>query len=158
MFTRSLLALLLFSQPAYALSCARPDVARSFAQADTAKEHYVLALGTFGPLAKADKRASMFPDANKAKPYRVNVPFRGKAGTRAGFTAPLQANVTVNVTCAAHWCGSPPEGQHFVFLEKRRSGYFLEAGPCPWWVFPADTADVAVACLNGLCPEPKIGR
>lgn len=148
--TLAALAYVALAMPAAALSCLRPEVAMTFAQAQEDPRVYVLARGRLTPLAGEQPPAAP-ADPNEGRPYSLRTEFAGVLATRDGFDVDATLPVRVEVDCAGPWCGGMPEGEALMFLERRGEGYVLEAGPCPWFAFEADDASVsqALSCLRG---------
>ena len=143
--TLSMIAMVLGTQ-ASALSCLRPDVARTFQEVAAAEESYVVLLGEFE--FRAPPRQ---PVSNDAQPQQVIAQFTGSALGGSGFvdTAPLE--LTLETTCAGPWCGGfpQPETEVLGFVELTPRGYVLSLGPCGGAVFSAVTAPIVEACMRG---------
>lgn len=157
--TALLLAALLFglsAPPAEALSCRRPDVARSFQAADTSPERYVVVLGQldFDATPPPKTRPGQPP-----QPRRLRARLQGRGVTPTGFGAWVDRDITVEITCVSAWCGSVPKfEQMLMFLRQSGNGLTLEAGPCPQFHFPSPTAaDLATLrrCLSGAPCTPR---
>ena len=149
----ALIATLFLTLPgtANALSCARPDVARSFHIANKASETYLIVLGEIEYLGKS-LRKSTRPETRKAR-------LRARAITRTGFSAWLDRDITVNITCAGPWCGSIPQGERLlIFLRQSAAGDVIDAQPCAQFVF-TDPGQAEMrtlrSCLSGGHCEPR---
>ncbi|MGR3540123.1 MAG: hypothetical protein ACU0BS_01655 [Hasllibacter sp.] len=145
-------AAVLAAGPAAALSCLRPDVARSFAAAAEAEERYVVVAGELtldAPL----------PGGTGAVARSVGGRIEGRAlGADGRFAAPFASEVTVTSACAGPWCGSAADGEWVMFLLAGDGGYELIAEPCGRWAFePAPEALRRIGeCMTGgdCAPAP----
>ncbi len=140
-------ALAILPQTASALSCLRPDVARSFTQAAEAEAVYSVVLGTFRGGADVEP------------PATLTVQFDGRALSDTGFDLPFAAPVSVEITCLSAWCGYAPADDVTTLAFLRwdgEGGYVLSESACPQWSFgDPNHADVArvVACMQGQSCE-----
>ncbi len=152
------LALSALAQPVLALSCLRPDVARSFNEAAAAKESYVIVQGrlTFDTsrLPKTDL------GAQEEIPPHVDIAARltGMSLSKQGFTSDFDHPVTLRVQCFGPWCGGAASGaQYLSFLEKTDTGYMLTVTPCGGFGFAEPSREIletVSACFqNGRCAE-----
>jgi hypothetical protein len=150
--TLAALAWVTLASPAAALSCLRPAVAQTYAQADADPRVYVLALGSLTP-RPGEAPPEQPTDPNDRRGYALETEFTGRLATRGGFDRAARLPVRVEVGCAGPWCGDAPRGDVLMFLERRATTYVLDAGPCPWFAFePTDEAKAqALACLRGGC-------
>lgn len=141
---------------AAALSCMRPDVRRSYAQAEAAQERYSIVRGRLS----FDTAQLPQPDLKNQRARTVTIPGRlsGHGLTAQGFAAPFDRAITLEVSCVGAWCGSARPGRDVLaFLRRDGAEYALEIGPCPFFLFPApDTAQIAavVACQAGGPCDP----
>jgi hypothetical protein len=141
---------------ASALSCLRPDVARTFQQIAAAEERYVVLLGEFEFRAPPEQSIS-----NDAQGQQVVAQFTGSSLGAAGFvdTAPIE--LTLQTSCAGPWCGGfpAPETEVLAFVEQTPQGYVLSLGACGGTVFPARTASTVEACMRGeRCESGLLSR
>lgn len=147
--------LLALPQPAEALSCLRPDIARSYQQADRSKDRYIMVLGTlaFDP--------ALLPETGAGNTAPTTIPARlnGQPITPNGFGKPFQRPVTLEISCAGSWCGSVPAGtEMLMFLRQTAAGYTLDVGPCPGSAFvqpSEETLATARRCLSGGPCQPR---
>lgn len=124
--------LALIATPAMSLSCLRPDVVRLYEQARDADASYWLLRGQLvsdTPLAT--------PQAQPDGRYKDNTSasstarFQGKSLHRDGFRDAADTDVTVTVTCIAHWCGGVPLEEDLIMaIEVTETGPELLAPPC----------------------------
>ncbi|WP_163848654.1 hypothetical protein [Pseudooceanicola aestuarii] len=153
----SLAATLLAGQ-AQALSCMRPDAARSYTRAAEAAEPYVVLLGTLthqsGPLPERDLSD---PDPEERS---FAARFEGHALAKRGFSTRFATPLTLELTCAGPWCAGLPEqeGEVLAFVEQRAEGYHLRLDPCGGTLFPdpeASTVRQVTRChgTNTCLPE-----
>ncbi len=136
---------------AHALSCWRPDVARSFQLAAQADEAYVILLGTY---EFGDVPSSTTGDINQRRDVEVTAQFSGMFLGENGFQDAPTLDVELAFTCAAAWCGSLQNdgAQVLAFVEQMSDGYRLEIGPCGGQAFtnPTDAQIAQVqACMTG---------
>lgn len=120
---------LLGATQASALSCLRPDSARTFQFASDAEENYVVLMGTF------DFDVPQRPRSNTINnPQTVVVParFDGMFLGATGFKSEAEFDLTIAFTCAGSWCGSipPNAGELLAFVEQTEDGFFLEVDAC----------------------------
>lgn len=144
-------SLVALSSQASALSCLRPDVARTFQQIAAAEERYVVLLGEFEFVAPPDQ-----PVSNDAQSQQVVAQFSGSALGAAGFVDTAPIDVKLQTSCAGPWCGGFPAPQTDVlaFVELNPQGYVLSLGACGGTVFAAETAPIVAACMRGeACAE-----
>lgn len=140
--------------PAMALSCMRPSVEASFAEAVAAKESYLVVKGTITfderKLPKPNMRTQTAP-----KRTVIKARFNGHSLNTAGFATLFEKPVDYVVRCAVIWCGGGQSGEEIVaFIERTATGYALEMGPCGGRAFPAtrDNVSDAIACIqSGAC-------
>lgn len=158
--TRLLLATLLgaaLASPASALSCLRPSVAATFAQADAAEKEYVLAVGRISVLPE-EAIPTPGGDPNERQGYTVRARFDGELASPTGFDEAASFPLTVEVECAGPWCGGVPLAERMlVFVERRADENVLVEGPCPFWALQATPEVVAQAeaCLRGEACTPE---
>jgi hypothetical protein len=151
-------AMVLCASQVSALSCMRPDVARTFQSAATAEESYIVLLGQFSFTAPP-RRGLM---DNNAQPVSVPAQFEGSYLGADGFVAAPTLDVTMTFTCAGPWCGSMNGGseQVLAFVQQTSAGYSLEVGPCQDKVF-SEPDSMAVqqveGCMRGeTCEESPL--
>ena len=154
-------AALLSAAPAFALSCLRPDLGRSFAAAAESESAYLVVHGAFDFKASAMPKADKSAGAGIAATGTTRVPaqFKGGGLTPDGFTVPVRLDVTLEVGCQGPWCGTLAAGEpQLAFLEQRDEGYVLSVEPCPGFAFASPTPedlDFVTACYaKGSCPDP----
>jgi hypothetical protein len=127
---------LLAAGPAAALSCLRPDVARSFEMTEDREEAFVVALGALertGPNVP-DGPASDNPNTRVG--YSFPARFDGRLANSDGFLVERSFDVTVEVRCISAWCGGDSLSAYgLYFLRRDDTGYALEAGPCGGYFF-----------------------
>lgn len=149
------LGLALPATPADALSCRRPDVARSYQMADAAPDTYIIVLG------ELDFDTSRLPTGSGPGKKAVKLPARlhGRTITRADFSDWIDRTITLNVQCVSAWCGSVPRGEDMLmFLRQTGDSYTLDAGPCQGLVFIRPDwgmIDTARRCLRGGPCQPR---
>ncbi|MDR9392737.1 MAG: hypothetical protein RI571_00280 [Roseovarius sp.] len=152
------IALIFMAGPAVALSCLRPDVARSFHRADAAPETYLVVHGKLG----FDE--SLLPERNlrswQGAPAETLVPavLKGKSLSKAGFETDFDRQITLKVQCFGPWCGGAVSGiDYLAFVENDSGDFFLTLGPCGGFDFPrpdAEMLETVLRCFRGGRCEP----
>ncbi len=154
--TAALLSAALAGQ-AQALSCLRPSVQASFAEADSSEAQYVLAVGRV-QLLPGETIPDVGDDPNDREGYSVRARFDGQLAAADGFTEDASFPLTVEVGCAGPWCGGVPLERVLVFIERRDDANVLVEGPCPMFVLDAtpEVLEGALSCLRGEdCTRPE---
>ncbi|QFT91643.1 hypothetical protein FIU86_02235 [Roseovarius sp. THAF9] len=146
------MAFVLAAGPVLALSCLRPDVARTYSQASEAEQAYVVVTGEL----RFDEARLPKNDGTNKDRRNVTIPARleGRSLSRAGFTTPFARDITLEVRCFGPWCGGARSGvEYLVFLEKHGRNLVMVADPCGSWAFlepsPAQVKQVET-CIGGL--------
>lgn len=148
------------SGPAHALSCAAPDVARSFQFAQEAEAAYVVVHGAL------DYDASQVPERTPENQFdgvpTTRIPGRltGMALSKAGFKTPFDQPVIVAVDCYGMWCGGANADAPFLFFIEKTDdqGYVLHLRPCGEFAIydpKPEMLDQAVMCIRGEACEPE---
>jgi hypothetical protein len=148
-------AMVLAASQAQALQCRIPDPVRIFQAAMDAPETYVVLRGRV-----AEAEILIPPKRIEGQPYPVPGWFIGSVLTRDGFTQGLETPVTVQVTCAASWCGSMlPEVELIMFAQVSDGAYVIEADACESWVFTPDPLieQLLTSCIRGEACVPANG-
>lgn len=135
-----------------ALSCARPDVVRSFAAADAAPEiTYVLKGRLRFDEALLPQGVVNAPRA----PAAIPATFAGVALGQDGFTIPYERAVILQPACAGPWCGSAQAGaEAIMFATVRGDDLVITASPCGGKIFYSPTNQMVrqlTACMQGDC-------
>lgn len=148
-------ASMLIAGQANALSCLRPDPARTFQAAADSTDTYVVLRGS---LSFDEKLMPEF-DGMSWPGELPTVPalFQGMALGPDGFTIRYQTELLLQPSCAGPWCGGMyPSDDAIAFARDNGAGvYVIDLGPCPMWVY--DTPDAVVVgtitqCMSGgLC-------
>ena len=126
------LVLALLATPVWSLSCLRPDIVRTFEQARDAEEGFWIVRGRVlsdQPIATPALGADgVYKDGAKADtPVRVV----GQGLRPDGQFGDFVQDVTLSITCLAHWCGSVTlEEELFMAIEVKENGPELVADPC----------------------------
>ena len=141
--------LILMAQPALALSCLRPDVARTYQIAHESPATYVLAKGTI----TVREGEVVHPGVNQPaiEDYTVRATFEGRLASPDGFDEPAEGDLTIEIGCAGNWCGGVPGGEVIAFIELRDGAAYLAQGACPQNTFAAtpEIEAAALSCLTG---------
>lgn len=159
--SRIVLAVLIagIAAPASALSCLRPDLARTYRQAAEAEETFVVIHG------RLDFDESRLPEVDMTRqndtPPDTLIPARlsGKSLSRKGFERPFERRIMLNAQCFGPWCATPVPGTDYLaFLERTDRGYVLRLDPCGGMGFAEPTPDMlekVTACFRGGACEPE---
>lgn len=133
------------SVPAFSLSCMMPNLGESFNQYQDSPDLYFMALGYLTPNGDYTDPNLAEPKPNKdglivdmGIPFDVEATFSGSFLGLNGLVEQDNKQVTVSMTCVAHWCGGFPQSDDEQFFFLRRSGadrLAIEIGPCPGAVF-----------------------
>lgn len=146
-------AAVLVAGQAAALSCIRPDLARSFNEAAASDKTYVVLFGTFDfnlrdlPQVDWDRQQDVQPD----NPIRAR--FTGDSLSRKGFVPSSIRRVTINAQCFGPWCSSiATDTPYLAFVEKNGNAYTLAVSPCGGRAFgnPGQAQlDLVTTCFQG---------
>lgn len=128
----------LFATQSVALSCMQLTPETMYQWAHKAEEIYVPVYGSFSYQSFEDPNKDTGNTINNLpKGYEIPGQFSGKFLTRGGLGSVLDTDVTIRVTCAAHWCGGPPSSDvSLAVLERKGDAYILHQNACPSSVFP----------------------
>jgi hypothetical protein len=133
---------------AQALSCAPPDIARTFNWASAADESYIVLNGSFSfqPLPR-NRTRQLNPETTTH-----DAVFEGSYLGADGFISAPALDVTLTFVCLGPWCGSIEDGDDIlVFAQQTANGYIIEVDPCFGSVFAPsdDNIDRVEACMRG---------
>lgn len=142
--------------PAWSLSCIRPDIVRTFEEARDSEAGFWIVRGRIisdGPIAVPQPDASgRYKDNAVAS---TPVQFVGVGLRPNGEFADFEKDITLTVSCIAHWCGSPPlNTEVFASIEVKDSGPELQVDACSSRVIPfsEDGEKRLLQCLSdGIC-------
>ncbi|MBJ3761637.1 hypothetical protein ILP92_02585 [Maribius pontilimi] len=143
----------LAAPPASALSCLKPDLARSYLAAEQSEDVYSVILGALEFDASA-------PPFNGTRALETSIPARinGRVLGQDGFANYISRNIVLQVSCVADaWCGSAmaPGSRVMAFLRHAGDGLVLDLDPCPQWLFADPSAEqvarVADCFTGGPC-------
>ncbi|MGR3585542.1 MAG: hypothetical protein ACU0B8_14860, partial [Pseudooceanicola nanhaiensis] len=142
---------------AMALSCLRPDVARTYAEAAEAEAAYVVVHG------ELDFDAGDMPPAEVTEPApesrELRATLHGKGLTEGGFDTPFTRPITLEAQCLGPWCAQAEPGvEVLAFVETTGDGYRLTITPCGGMAFqePSEAdIDRVVACYQGKACAPE---
>lgn len=148
------LCVTLAAGPALALSCARPDAARSFQNAAASTERYVILSGKFSFETLPEKL-----DGETLKQTQAQARFEGLLLTGDGFTEKVSADVTVELTCLGQWCAQvKPDADYLAFVQQSETALTWQIDPCNWAAFEAPTQemiDTVTTCASGGTCTPE---
>lgn len=145
------------AQPAWSLSCLRPDIARDFANAAASEDSYILVKGDlFFDETKLPRREDATPSQ---MPEGADIPawFDGYSLTSDGFTRRFQRDVILRVNCVASWCGSTSKGAHLAFLKRADTDFIMQIGPCGGMAYRDPTPGqerTVTSCMRGEGCDP----
>lgn len=157
-----LLASIMLSDSAMALSCMRPDIAKTMEKAKASETVYHILVGNFTSHAPVPRFQGSDPrDQFEQKPPII---------TRALFTGHSLAKtphlderltrfpIAIETSCMGPWCGSlPPQQTPYIAFVEARPGQvpILRLSPCQDVMYPADEGGQKVSklrtCFDGLC-------
>lgn len=147
-------ALMLLAQPAAALSCLRPTVERSYAEA-VARGVEVVAL--YGVLEFDPAALPQSYEASEPAPAPVPARFTGRQVLADGLAPEISVAVTVQPVCFGPWCGGLTPGErHLFFADDVAGGVIFPANPCGTTAFASPTQGqlaTVQACMarSGSC-------
>lgn len=141
-----------FSQPAFALSCMAPDIARDFQQAAQSDDTYIIVKGDLffdeSDLPdRVDQRTSRARDSVDLEGWLA-----GFSLTKDGFTKRFERDVILRVSCLGPWCGGTVKAEHLAFLKQEDRQWVLQINPCPGMTYASPTVEQeqkALACFRG---------
>lgn len=148
-------AMSVLGQHATALSCMKPNLARSFNHYAEAEESFVIAIGKVS-------YSQPVPKYKQGEPRSVSAELAGGLLGLTGFGENQSIPVTVNTSCLHVWCGAIPRPNQEIiaFLEKTPAGYVMTNAPCPgvFQMAPSDREKrIVQSCLKrGKCRERDI--
>ena len=152
-----LLGLLALAQPAFALSCLAPDIARDYHKAAQSDDTYIIVKGDlfFDETElpdRTDQRSSRARDM-----IDIDGWLAGYSLTKDGFTKRFERDVILRVSCLGPWCGGTSKGEHLAFLKQEALTWVMQISPCPGMTYAAPTdaqEQEALDCFRGKsCPE-----
>jgi hypothetical protein len=148
----ALAGLMSLAQPALALSCMAPDIARDYQKAAESDDTYIIVKGDlFFDQAdlpdRTDQRTTRARDSVDVTGWLA-----GNSLTKDGFTKPFERDVILRVTCLGPWCGGTTKGDHLAFLMLEDRNWVLQINPCPGMTYAqpiAEQEQKALACFRG---------
>ena len=155
-----LVLLCLAASPAWSLSCLRPDIVTTYEYARDAEEPFWIIRGKVlsdVPLAmpKADESGRYKDDASASTPVRV----LGRGLRTDGTYRVTLQDVTLTISCFAHWCGSIAlDEELFMAVEATATGPELIVDPCSSRVVPftEDGERRLLRCVrDGVCDRQQ---
>ncbi|MDP4991081.1 MAG: hypothetical protein NWQ37_07730 [Marivita lacus] len=147
-----LAALIALAEPAFALSCAAPDIARDFERAAQSEDTYIIVKGDLF-LDETE-----LPDRTDQRTSRARSSvditgwLAGYSLTKDGFTKRFERDVILRVSCLGPWCGGITKGDHLAFLRLEDRRWVMQIAPCPGMTYANPTAEQeqkALACFRG---------
>jgi len=151
--------LALTATQAFALSCAQPQIERSFDSWVDAEETYYIGVGTLEPIGTVPKTSNGFDPSGGIggkEPITAQYMFSGRLLDGAAGVL-FEHPITVRVTCVASWCGSFPKIGAKGLMALRGVGIrnlTLDMHACPGSIFPAETEATVSECMRvGKCEE-----
>lgn len=128
---------------ALALSCVAPSVEATFEQAQSSTDIYVVVHGVLTVDVRKMPRAD---DVTQQSPPMTRIPakIKGRSLSKAGFKAPFEKEITLEVACFGPWCGGMGSGEDtLAFLRIDAGGaYVLGINPCGGDVFVMPQIDM----------------
>ena len=145
---------LLHGLGAGALSCVKPDFARSYQQAAKSQHRFIIVQGVLSfdasRLPKSDPGIG-----NKAPARNTELPARitGRFLSQKGFVTRFDQKITLKISCFGAWCATPRPGTDYLaFLRETPQGYLLHMNPCGGVAFAKPDAAMlnkALSCIRG---------
>ena len=147
-----LASLFALAQPAFALSCMAPDIARDYQQAAQSDDTYIVVKGNlfFDETElpdRIDQRTSRARDSVDVEGWLA-----GFSLAKNGFTRRFDRDVILRVSCLGPWCGGTVKGEHLAFLKQEDHQWIMQINPCPGMTYATPTAEqeqTALACFRG---------
>lgn len=147
-----LASLFALAQPAFALSCMAPDIARDYQQAAQSDDTYIVVKGNlfFDETElpdRIDQRTSRARDSVDVEGWLA-----GFSLAKNGFTRRFERDVILRVSCLGPWCGHTVKGEHLAFLKQEDHQWIMQINPCPGMTYATPTAEqeqTALACFRG---------
>lgn len=144
--------LMALAQPAHALSCAPPDIARDFQRAAQSDDAYIIVKGDlFFDEAKLPDRTDL-RTSRKRDTTDIEGWLAGYSLTKDGFTKRFERDVILRVSCLGPWCGGTTKGEHLAFLKQEKLQWVVQISPCPGMTYASPTAEQeqkALSCFRG---------
>ena len=116
------------ANPAFALSCVRPDAVQLYELARDSKDTYVAVRGRIDLSEPANA-----PEPETEMPTITQAVMSGYALTSHGFGAIFHRDIEIRASCLGPWCGSAEgfDGEQIAMLRVDDNDiYTLMAGPC----------------------------
>ena len=149
--------LALSASSAYALSCAQPQIERSFNGWVDSEDTYYIGVGALEPIGPLPKIASGYDASNlnsDREPVTAQYSFSGRL-LNGEQGVPYTMPITVRVNCIASWCGGFPQSGKTGLMALRGVGILnltLDIHACPGSIFPAETEKTVTDCIRaGRC-------
>ena len=148
------LCLSLITFQATALSCAAPDIVRSYVQARDSSDAYVVLRGdfTFRPINRKKAGAR---DLNP-EDFTRRANFTGLALGKDRFSKAYSRQVRMVFQCLGPWCGNLQPGKDMIaFAKLGKNMPEIEVSPCGGTVFQrpekADIDRLLLCHTRGIC-------
>lgn len=163
---------LLAPKSALALSCARPDLARTMEKAKASETVYHILVGNFtsrptriiprGYDGIYNNRGHINNQFKPKPPQLTKTWFEGYSLTPNSRhdVKLLRFPVVVETSCVASWCSSVPSSseRQIAFVEARPDrAPLLRVSPCPEMIFPVGAREANVRKLRKCFDRPCIG-
>ena len=147
-----LAALIALAQPAVALSCMAPDIARDYQRAAQSNDTYIIVKGDlfFDETELPDRTDQRTSRARNS--VDIDGWLAGYSLTKDGFTKRFERDVILRVSCLGPWCGGTAKGEHLAFLKQEDRQWVVKISPCPGMTYASPTAEQeqkALACFRG---------
>lgn len=142
---------------AVALSCMPHSVEATFAQAQAAKERFVIVQGR---LDFDQKQISKYRNKHDPNPrdLAIDAQFTGRSLSGNGFSTPFVKPVSLVLECYGPWCASAKAGAEVLaFVELGAGGNVISTNPCGGHLFTEPTQKMIRAvkrCFAGGACKP----
>lgn len=145
---------LLAASSASALTCLESSIIDSFQNADERPEAFVIGLGTVTRTGDDVPDGPDTGDPDNRVGYSFPAQFVGGLAGLDGFGEERALDLTVEVQCAASWCGGSVFGEYgLYFLRSDGAGqYAFESTVCPLYAFE-DVTEHDLQSLFGMLNE-----
>jgi len=140
------------AQPALALSCMAPDIARDYASAAQSDDRYIIVKGDLflDETALPDRVGQSQTSRHDSRDIAGWL--AGHSLTRDGFAKPFERDVILRVSCVGPWCGGTVKGEHLAFLKQEDQHWVMQIAPCPGMTYADPTQELeetVLGCIRG---------
>ncbi len=151
-----ILGALLWSESAFALSCARPNLMQTLEEAKSSDKVYHILMGRFVTKTRPTSETVQGSESFRSQPPTLTQSwFEGRSVSHHSNTDVRLTRFPVDIetSCIGPWCSSLPSGNEtlIAFVEARQGqSPILRISPCPKSVYPADVKGNLRSIRQGL--------